>query len=560
MMVETLTIMTEPGAPVLYGYFSKFLTERSGLSGVEKERFRQLVKNLTSAHEAGHSCLPVSEKEARFLKTLHLVSDGGQTPLVLHRDKLYLHRYFHYEMRLAEQMSAMAAVSFSTKGHEKLLGAFFDDEPEFSGVNRQKEAAAVALQKALTIICGGPGTGKTTTVVKILALLFMASEHKLDVALAAPTGKAAMRLSQSIGGSLDRLPLSEEVKSAIPTEAKTLHRLLGYIRYCPQFRHNRQQPMGWDVVVVDEASMVDLAMMSKLVDALKPGARLLLLGDKDQLASVESGAVLGDCIHSLPDNVIELKKTYRFDDNIKFLAENVNAGDDDGAWTCLADPKMPNITVLQTELLDFVGRQYVAYMAMVARYPQTSIREIFAAFNRFQVLCALHYGNRGVAGMNRGVETFLARRGFDCRPDCWYHGRPVLITRNEYSLDLFNGDIGICLPDLDDGSSTVWFERSDGGLCSYSPYRLPNCETVFAMTIHKSQGSEFDEVVVVLPEEDNRILSRELLYTAFTRARKTVRLVAGREVFAHALSRKIVRCSGLAEHLREQRPTKNGVA
>jgi exodeoxyribonuclease V alpha subunit len=372
------------------------------------------------------------------------------------------------------------------------------------------------------------------------------------MALAAPTGKAAMRLSQSIGGSLDRLQLPEEVKAAIPTEAKTLHRLLGFIRHSPQFRHNRQQPMGWDVVVVDEASMVDLAMMSKLVDALKPGARLLLLGDKDQLASVESGAVLGDFIQSLPDNTIELKKTYRFDDNIKFLAERVNAGDSDGAWTLLADPQVPNVTVLQAELIDFLGRQYAGYMAEVCRYPQTNVTEIFEKFNRFQVLCAVHYGHRGVVGINRGVETFLARQGFDCRPDSWYPGRPVLITRNEYSLDLFNGDIGICLPDLADGSSKVWFEQSDGGLRSYSPYRLPSCETVFAMTIHKSQGSEFDEVVVVLPEEDNRILSRELLYTAFTRSRKMVKLVAGRQVFAQALSRKIERCSGLADLLQEQ--------
>ncbi len=545
--------MTEQGAPFLESYFSRFLAERSGLSDVEKERFRQLVKKLTAAHEAGHSCLPVLETEARFLQNLHLVSNGEQTPLVLHNDKLYLHRYFHYETRLAEQISIMATVSFPGKGYDKLLATFFDDgASEFSGLNRQKEAAAIALQKALTIICGGPGTGKTTTVVNILALLLMATDHKLDVALAAPTGKAAMRLSQAIGGSLDRLQLPEEVKAAIPTEAKTLHRLLGFILHSPQFRHNRQQPMGWDVVVIDEASMVDLAMMSKLVDALKPGARLLLLGDKDQLASVESGAVLGDLIQSLPDNTIELKTTYRFDDNIKFLAECVNAGDSDGAWTCLSDPSIPNVALLQTELLDCIGNQYAEYMAAVYRYPQTSVRKIFDTFQRFQVLCGTHYGHRGVAGINRGVETFLARRGFDCRSDSWYSGRPVLVTRNEYSLDLFNGDIGICLPDPADGSSKVWFERSDGGLRSYSPYRLPSCETVFAMTIHKSQGSEFDEVVVVLPEEDNRILSRELLYTAFTRAKKVVKLAAGRQVFAQALSRKIERCSGLADLLQEQ--------
>jgi exodeoxyribonuclease V alpha subunit len=465
---------------------------------------------------------------------------------------LYFHRYYHYETRLAEQIGRLASLSYRPEGQDLPLDDLFS-APEAGagcGSDGQKEAARLALGKALTIICGGPGTGKTTTVVKILALLLMATDEKPEVALAAPTGKAAMRLSESIGNSLARLRLPAHIEAAIPTEARTLHRLLGYRRHSPQFRYNRQQPMGWDVVVVDEASMVDLAMMSKLVDALKPGARLLLLGDKDQLASVESGAVLGDFIRSLPDNTVELKKTYRFDDNIKRLAESVNAGDCERVLALLADPAVANVTVPPAGLIDYLGSRYALYMAEVYRYPETGIRRIFAAFNSFQVLCGVHYGNRGVEGINRGVEASLARRGFDCRPDHWYPGRPVLITRNDYSLDLFNGDIGICLPDLADGTVKVWFERPDGGLKSYSPYRLPACETVFAMTIHKSQGSEFDEVVVVLPGEDNRILSRELLYTAVTRARKSVRLVAERQVLIQALSRNIERFSGLADRLR----------
>jgi exodeoxyribonuclease V alpha subunit len=191
-------------------------------------------------------------------------------------------------------------------------------------------------------------------------------------------------------------------------------------------------------------------------------------------------------------------------------------------------------------------------MEEVYRSPEPDVKKIFAVFNSFQVLCGIHYGNRGVEGINRRVESSLARRGFDCRSDSWYPGRPVLITRNDYSLDLYNGDIGICLPDLAEGTVKVWFERSDGGLRGYSPYRLPSCETVFAMTIHKSQGSEFDEVVVVLPDEDNRILSRELIYTAVTRAKKTVKLVTEQQVFNQALSRNIERFSGLADLLKEQ--------
>jgi exodeoxyribonuclease V alpha subunit len=546
--------MTEHGYSLLDIHFSRFLAERSRLSDADKDRFQQLVKTLNLSQEAGHSCLPVTGAEARFLETLHLVSDGGQTPLVLHNSKLYLHRYFQYETRLAEQISEMAAVTFPLGGYENLFDSYFEgSEP---GTDWQKEAAKLALQKALTIICGGPGTGKTTTVVKILVLLLLATNHTLDVALAAPTGKAAMRLSESIRSSLDRMQLPEEIRAAIPAQAQTLHRLLGFRRHSPQFRHNRHNPMGWDVVVVDEASMVDLAMMSKLVDALKPGARLLLLGDKDQLASVESGAVLGDFIKSLPDNTVELKKTYRFDDNIKQLAESINTGDSEGAWTLLMDVNAPNVAVLQSDPIDYIGRQYAGYMEEVYRYTEmtgtTGVRKLFAALNSFQVLCGIHYGRLGVEGINSRVESSLARRGFDCRSDSWYPGRPVLIARNDYSLDLFNGDIGICLPDSPEGPMKVWFERSDGSLKSYSPYRLPSCETVFAMTIHKSQGSEFDEVVVVLTEEENRILSRELMYTAVTRAKKSVKLVAEKQVFEQALSRNIERFSGLADRLKEQ--------
>jgi len=292
--------------------------------------------------------------------------------------------------------------------------------------------------------------------------------------------------------------------------------------------------------------------MSKLVDALKPGARLVLLGDKDQLASVESGAVLGDFIKSLPGNTVELQKTYRFDENIKKLAESINQGDSNAAWTLLTDPSAENTNILQSDLIRYITQQYAGYMEEVYRLPAVDVREVFVKFNSFLVLCGIHYGNRGVEGINRMVESSLARRGYDCRSDKWYPGRPVLITRNDYSLELFNGDIGICLPDRDSGSVQVWFEHSDGGLKSYSPYRLPRCETVFAMTIHKSQGSEFDEVLVVLPEEDNRILSRELIYTAVTRAKKVVKIVAEEQVFKQALSRNIERFSGLKDLLQEK--------
>lgn len=544
--------MTEQNFSLLDRHFAGFLAGRSGLSGVKKERFYELVARVSLALESGHSCLPLTAAEEELLDGNPLVSGGGRTPLVLHNGRLYLHRYYTYETRLAGQIKAMAAVTLAPGRGEALVDGCFERDPAV--VDWQKEAAKTALKKSLTIICGGPGTGKTTTVVKILAILLQAEEDGRlpNIALAAPTGKAAMRLSESVGSSVKKLDLPDRIVGALPTAAATLHRLLGVRRNSPQFRHNRENPMPFDIVVVDEASMVDLALMSKLVDALKPGSRLLLLGDKDQLASVESGAVLGDLIRTLPANTVTLQKTYRFDENIKNLAMAINAVDGDTAWGLLEDPAAENVSLLRADSLDALVEPYARYMARVNRPSNGDFRELFALFNSFRVLCAVHYGSRGVEELNRRIELAMARRGFFSRSEPWYPGRPVLVTRNDYGLELFNGDIGICLKDPDGGAELkVWFERPDGGLKSYSPHRLPHCETVFAMTIHKSQGSEFDEVVVVLPEEDNKILSRELLYTAVTRAKRAVRLVAEKEVLQLAVSRNTLRYSGLAEFLNE---------
>lgn len=541
--------MIEQKGNLLDNHFSVFLASRSNLEGADKTRFQELVKKLSSSLEEGHSCLFITGADQRLLRSNPLVSSGGNTPLVLCNNRLYLHRYYIYETRLAEQIRELANISFSVEGDETLLANFFEQSE--TGPDYQKEAARLALSKALTIICGGPGTGKTTTVLKILCLLLQKEGLDLSVALAAPTGKAAMRLSESIGKSLKQMGLADEMRFAIPVEAKTLHRLLGVRRNSPKFRHNALNPMSWDVVIVDEASMVDLAMMSKLADAMKKGARLILLGDKDQLASVESGAVLGDCIQGLPSNNVELKKAFRFDDNIKHLARCINLADGEGAWQALTKNRGSNVTVLARDNMDYICEKYAGFMEKVHQdksYPAS----IFRTLNKFQVLCGSQYGRFGVEGINRRVELSLARRGFSCREGSWYPGRPVLITRNDYGLDLYNGDVGVCLPDPLTNTLKVWIERSNGSLRSYPTYRLPSCQTVFAMTIHKSQGSEFDEVVVVLPQEDNRVLSRELIYTAVTRAKKTVKIVAEKEILKLALSRNIERFSGLADLLQKE--------
>jgi exodeoxyribonuclease V alpha subunit len=528
-------------------HFSRFLAHRSGLAGEAKQIFEDLVRDLSAALAAGHSCLPVRGRERAILVKTPLVSAGEMTPLVVVNDRLYLHRYFTYEARLAARIRQLSEQSSTVPEEKALLDACFG--PDTQEIDRQKQAAKTALRKALTIICGGPGTGKTSTVVRIIGILLQAFGSELQVALAAPTGKAAMRLRQSVGNSLEMLPVPARIKAAVPTGAQTLHRLLGVIKDSPQFRHRFENPLPWDVVVVDEASMVDLAMMSKLVDALKPGSRLLLIGDKDQLASVESGAVLIDLVRALPENTVELQKTYRFDASIQELSRAVNRGDGEAAWQFLADPGCENIGLLETPLQEYVGGRYLEYMDLAAKVGTVGQERVFSAFNRFRILCAVRHGDRGVQGINTTVERHLTQKGYDCFSKIWYPGRPIIITRNDYSLDLYNGDIGICLPDPGDGTLKVWFERPDGTLKTCLPYRLPQCETAYALTIHKSQGSEFDEVLVVLPEEENRVLSRELIYTAVTRARKRVLMVTGKEILIQTLARKIERFSGLKDML-----------
>jgi exodeoxyribonuclease V alpha subunit len=539
--------MGEQGQSLLDIHFAGFLAERAGLSGALQVRFQELVQALTASLQAGHSCLQVTPVEEQLLKSSKLVSPGGATPLVLHKKRLYLNRYFHYEKRLAEQIGSMASRDCVFTDNSSSA----EDVGAVAAGDLQQMAARIALQKYLTIICGGPGTGKTTTVVKIIVFLLQAVSSDLKIGLAAPTGKAAMRLSESVSRSLAAMDVAEEIRAAVPGKAVTLHRLMGARRNSPRFIHTKVHPMGWDVVVVDEASMVDLAMMSKLVDGLKPGARLLLLGDKDQLASVESGSVLSDLISVLPENSVELLKTYRFDDNIKRLAESVKKGDVDYAWRLLLDAEVSNVSLIPSDPINYIADKYRSFMEEVHQGESVDIADIFQTFTRFQVLCGVHHGSRGVSSINKRVELHLARQGFGCEPGRWYSGRPVLVTQNDYSLDLFNGDIGICMRDGNSEETRVWFQRGDGSLRSYSPWRLPRCETVYAMTIHKSQGSEFDEVLVLLPEEDNRILSRELIYTAITRAKKVVRITGDKDILGVALARNIIRTSGLTDFLKE---------
>jgi exodeoxyribonuclease V alpha subunit len=307
--------------------------------------------------------------------------------------------------------------------------------------------------------------------------------------------------------------------------------------------------LPWDVVIVDEASMVDLALMSKLVDALHSGARLILLGDKDQLASVESGAVLADLISSLPQNTVVLQKSYRFDEAIKTLAETVNLNLAAKGWALLEEDRFDNIHLLETGFHETICQGYEGYLRFAGQAGLRQYPAVFEEFNRFRILCATRSGRMGVDSINALVENhYLAGIGY---PGRWYPGKPILIRRNDYSLDLYNGDIGICLMDPEEGTMKIWFEDGTGGVKGYLPSRLPEFQTAYAMTIHKSQGSEFDDVVIVLPDEESPFLSRELIYTAITRARKAIWLYSSKDVFMAAVSHKTRRSSGLASMLRQ---------
>ena len=540
--------------------------------------------------------LPPTNEWLSALRVSPVVGRPGQRhPLILdRRGRLYLYRYWQYERCLADDLLQRASAAPPTVNEAQLqtdLARLYPRHPQLIGPDWQKVAAAVAALKRLCIISGGPGTGKTSTVLRILALLAgQSGDRPLRIALAAPTGKAAARLQEAIRAAkpdLGRLGLQPEQLAQIPEEASTLHRLLGARPDSIYFRHDRDNPLPLDVLVVDEVSMVGLALMAKTVTALPPAARLILLGDKDQLASVEAGAVLGDIcagaggfspeFHTrlatltgetlprgrfmpspLADAIVLLKHSYRFgaDSGIGALAKAVNKGKAPDAlallegaphtdirWQILDDPDE-----LPDALAEPISAGYAPYLQ--AAREKAGPTAVFALFNQFRVLSALRNGPFGVHALNRLCEKILDEGGWINAGTDWYLGRPVMIVSNDYNLRLFNGDIGITLRDPDAAERMkVFFLGSDGALRGFAPARLPEHETVYAMTVHKSQGSEFDQVLVVTPNAPSPVLSRELLYTALTRAKQQANFYGAPEVFSDAVERRLRRSSGLRDRL-----------
>jgi exodeoxyribonuclease V alpha subunit len=493
-------------------------------------------------------------------------------PLILdEKNRLYLYRYWEYQTRLAGFIRDRVSRDMTPvdrgllqNGLERLF------PPAGEETDGQKAAAFTALTRWLCVISGGPGTGKTVTVARLLNLfLEQPSEAPPRIALTAPTGKAAARLQEAIARENEKIPSS--LAGVMPSEAATIHRLLGTIPGSPYFRRNSKNPLPVDMVVVDEASMVDLALMSKLVQALPDQARLILLGDKDQLASVEAGAVLGDICEAgtarladpvrsndepnICSSIIQLHKSYRFAPHggIWNVSRAVNEGNGGQALNLIKTGNYPDMAWKQLpapqdmarELRQTVIQGFGDYLAR----PEDPLT-VFQAFEKFRILCALRQGPYGVAEVNRLTENILRSRGLISPDKTWYAGRPVLITQNDYTLKLFNGDVGITLPDPENsGQLRVFFQNSQGVFKKHHPSRLPEHETVYAMTVHKSQGSEFERVLLMLPDRDAPVLTRELIYTGITRAIQSVEIWGIEPVFQAGVSRRIQRTSGLQDAL-----------
>lgn len=527
--------------------FARFLSQRSALDPDRKKDLETLLTILSQQQHQGHNCIELSDADKSLLLDSGIASEylaiaSPTYPLVIEQNRLYLHRYWSYEDRLAKQIKRLAQHANLIENLDILLDRYFGANN--AETDWQREAAKTAAQQSFCIITGGPGAGKTTTICKILAVLQELADEPLLIALAAPTGKAAMRLQEAITVNMAGLDCPDAIKENIPQAAITIHRLLGAKPPSPYFRHDAKNPLMFDIVVVDEASMVDLALMSKLVNALKPGTKLILLGDKDQLASVESGAVLADLIAALPNSTVELRQSYRFDEGIKKLADAVNQQDHEAAWRILSANDEGLRILEQKQLIPYILNRREDYARLVNA--NAEFMEVYRNFTRFQVLCSNRHGKNGALEINAAIEHALFGQNPKYGATSWYPGRPIIVLQNNPALHLYNGDIGICLSDHEqNGNLMVFFQRPDGAVKKHLPARMPSCETVFAMTVHKSQGSEFKEVLIVLPETINPVLSKELLYTAITRARKKIKIVAEESIFAATVNSKIKRVTGL---------------
>ena len=522
---------------------------------------RLASSTVFDSDDAPGTSTPDLDAWQQALKNSPLVSDGtATTPLVVTPDgRLYLYRYFELERRLAElitQRTQICDVSIDSTQLEAALEALFADDA--TSVD-QRNAATLAVHNRFTVISGGPGTGKTATVVRILALLsrleLVAPKRML---LCAPTGKAAARLREALADT----PPAVTPGDTLPTDAVTAHRLLGW-RPGKKPRYHAGRPLNCDLLVLDEASMVDLVLMVSILEALPAHARLILLGDRDQLASVEAGAVLGDICRAadsgpLADTLAPLTHNWRFGTHspIAALASAVREARVTDALTLLDDPASAQVSLQAAQedaALDaLLAEQVTPVYAEVARLVRegADAKAVFEKLGSLMVLCAHRTGPRGVTDLNRRVSVQLGAGGALSPGLPAYPGQPLMVTRNDAALGLFNGDIGVVMPDADSpGRLQAVFIDTAGDEHAVSLGRLPEHETAYAMTVHKAQGSQARQVVLVLPTQLSPVLSRELIYTGITRAEQSLEIWAAHEVLASAIGRSAQRVTGLADRL-----------
>lgn len=586
----------------------------------ELKEHHLLACMVSYQYSRGHACLDLVALEKRPLLTLGLEAkakelipknlkelakscpwiQGDNSPLVLLNHKLYLRRNFYAENVIKNAIQQrLKPIDFSAEEEtliKTLNELFANNQTDSSLVDRQKVACAIASRANFTIITGGPGTGKTTTVTKLLALLLDQAKRQnkdLKIALAAPTGKAAARLNESMQNARTKLPEHLQFSSDVLSPAQTLHKLLEINSHKTEY----QAPeLAFDIILVDEASMIDLQMMARLMLAVPPHAKLILLGDKDQLASVEAGAVMGQLCKraefsfyskqsvewikkitgqyigkqhdfqasnadGLSQQTVMLTQSYRFTANSKIgqISRAINKGEniDLSELQVQGQSAQDKIVVYKpsqarnADLIDLFKNTWQDWLNQLKPYltnhagllpecQDEAAYQLLKAFSQFQVLCAVREGSWGVVNFNRIIAQGL---GFSNAQ--WFVGRPIMVTQNNYHLKLMNGDIGLCLPK--DGTLKVAFLSSNNTIQWVLPSRLESVESVFAMTVHKSQGSEFNQVCLVLPDKNSLVLNRELLYTGITRAKTVLHLVLPNEaVFTNALKFKVTRSGGLS--------------
>lgn len=472
---------------------------------------------------------------------------------------LYLDRYWREEVQVCRDIVGRLDREAPEVDSAVLDAGALRVFPE-EGYDEQRAAVREAARRWTTVLTGGPGTGKTTTVAGLLALLAEQAEHgragagrNLRIALTAPTGKASARLQQSVDDETTKLPESDRVRLG-DLQSSTLHRLLGWRPDSSiRFRHNRDNRLPHDVIVVDETSMVSLTMMARLLEAVRPDTRLVLVGDPGQLASVEAGAVLADLVDGFSRRsespVAALSTSHRYGGGIADLAQSLREDDADRVIEVLRGGGDVELVDPDDEVAMAEFRAVTTQAALAVRLAAESgeAQAAVDALDQHRLLCAHREGPYGVAGWNRQVERLVAERTGVTHYDEWYAGRPVLVTANDYGQGLYNGDIGVTIRAAD-GRLRVVVPGADG-LKEFATTRLAGVQTVHAMTVHKSQGSQAREVSVIMPPDDSRLLTHELFYTAVTRAQDRVRVIGTEQSVRAAVARKVQRASGLARRL-----------